>query len=290
LGKIIRITCQTTDNLSFEELTEFQGELKDRTEKQIDHLIESIDELGFTTPIFVWVNNGVNYILDGHGRKLALTKMKSMGYEIPPIPVVLIEADTEESAKKKLVEVNNVSGTFTKNGFIDIVKDLDIEVVNYNIPDLDLEAIDTELKILNLGPDALEVVSMWSGDMEETDSSAFEIFNTPPVTPKEKTPETVVKHAVQPSKAVPVPTDSDDTEGLISSITDELEDDDYADIEDDETLSPIPKSTVSSTASSIFKDDSVVFEGEDLDSDTSEPKQYSVVCPVCNESFDYTKE
>lgn len=63
----MEITCKTHDTLPIHELTEFQGNLKKRSDKDFDKIEKSIKKHGFSFPFFVWVNNNTNYVLDGHG-------------------------------------------------------------------------------------------------------------------------------------------------------------------------------------------------------------------------------
>ncbi len=64
----MRITCDTRDTMPLSALTEFQGGLKKRTDADIAKIEKSIRKYGFATPFFVWRHDGVNHVLDGHGR------------------------------------------------------------------------------------------------------------------------------------------------------------------------------------------------------------------------------
>ena len=84
----IEINCTGSDTIQLHELTEFQGELKERSAGDVEKIIKSIKKHGFSFPFFVWKNDGKNNVMDGHGRLKALQKMAAAGEEIPPLPCV----------------------------------------------------------------------------------------------------------------------------------------------------------------------------------------------------------
>ncbi|NLW47990.1 MAG: ParB N-terminal domain-containing protein [Firmicutes bacterium] len=171
MGKPIKVTCKSDTFLPFTQIQDFQGELKTRTQDDVDHLITSIQRHGFAFPFFVWRQpNGVCSCLDGHGRIMALTQLEREGYDIPELPVVYIDAENESEARTKLIQINVVSGRYTDTGFRDLVKDIpDVDLADYNYPDLDLERLDAEMKVLqqaqmNIQP---EIDAAWGGDFSD---------------------------------------------------------------------------------------------------------------------------
>jgi hypothetical protein len=132
----IKIKCKTQDSISLDDLVEFQGNLKARTDEDVDLLIKSIKEYGFSFPFFVWKNEGKNWCLDGHGRILALKKLREGGMELPDFPVAYVSATDEEEAKQKLLRLNSTYGTITRYGLANFIGEID---VNYN----DLRLCDT---------------------------------------------------------------------------------------------------------------------------------------------------
>ncbi|MDR2643440.1 MAG: hypothetical protein LBC74_11675, partial [Planctomycetaceae bacterium] len=78
---------------------------------------------------------------------LALLALERRGFVIPDIPVVYIEADNEREARRKLIEINSVNGTFSKQGLLDFIKDLDIEYGELNIPGVDLKDIESMFRV-----------------------------------------------------------------------------------------------------------------------------------------------
>ena len=132
--KEIRVTAHGADILPIDALIEFQGNLKTITRENLDKLKRSILKHGFTAPIFVW--NGVDYhILDGHQRLKALIELRQEGYNIPLLPVVYIDADSEEHAKEKLLYITSQYGEFTTDGFTAFAEGLDFDFSDIRLAD-----------------------------------------------------------------------------------------------------------------------------------------------------------
>ena len=99
---MIKINCETKDTLKLTDMTFFQGNLKKRTDKDLAELRASLISEGLMMPFAVWKHDDKNLLLDGHGRKQVLMQMCD---EMPDIlstdfPVVFIEAETEDDARK----------------------------------------------------------------------------------------------------------------------------------------------------------------------------------------------
>jgi len=130
----IRITSHAADLLPIDSLLEFQGNLKTITHENLDRLKRSILKHGFSAPIFVW--KGVdNHILDGHQRLKALTALRQEGYEIPLLPIVYVDADSEAHAKEKLLYITSQYGSFDREGFTDFTEGLDLSFEDIRLTD-----------------------------------------------------------------------------------------------------------------------------------------------------------
>jgi len=110
----------------FHNLCEFQGEFKQRTDKDIENVMAKIIKYGFSFPMFVWEYNGKKYVVDGHGRLAALYKLELERYAIPKIPVVYIQAENPEKAIQILLLCNSRFGYIT-----DVSADMFMEGVKY---------------------------------------------------------------------------------------------------------------------------------------------------------------
>ena len=139
----IEINCTGSDTIQLHELTEFQGELKERSAGDVEKIIKSIKKHGFSFPFFVWKNDGKNNVIDGHGRLKALQQMAAAGEEIPALPCVYISAKDEAEAKEKLLKLNSQYGHMTAESVADFLDGMEIELDDLALPDgvLDLSGI-----------------------------------------------------------------------------------------------------------------------------------------------------
>lgn len=165
---MVEITCEVKQTLSLSDMTEFQGEFKTRTESDYEKIQSSIQKYGIAFPFFVWQNDGINYVLDGHGRLGALQRMASDGGNVPPVPVVYVEADDEIQAKNLLLRLNSRYGEITADGMKEFLADVDADLDGVNIPELpDIGAI------LDA---ALDDVPSAAQDEYEPPKPKFEVF------------------------------------------------------------------------------------------------------------------
>ena len=145
-GMKIEINCTGSDTIQLHELTEFQGELKERSAGDVEKIIKSIKKHGFSFPFFVWKNDGKNNVLDGHGRLMALKQMAAAGEEIPALPCVYISAKNEAEAKEKLLKLNSQYGHMTADSVAAFLGDIKIDFDELALPDgvLDLGKLEPE--------------------------------------------------------------------------------------------------------------------------------------------------
>ena len=143
---MIVINCTGSDTIQLHELTEFQGELKERSAGDVEKIIKSIKKHGFSFPFFVWKNDGKNNVIDGHGRLKALQQMAAAGEEIPALPCVYISAKDEAEAKEKLLKLNSQYGHMTADSVASFLGDIKIDFDELALPDgvLDLGKLEPE--------------------------------------------------------------------------------------------------------------------------------------------------
>ncbi|NLW47989.1 MAG: ParB N-terminal domain-containing protein [Firmicutes bacterium] len=144
--KEIKLACTTSDYLDLDQIVPFQGRFKLRTQKDIEILAGYILEQGFSCPFFIWDKDGEYLILDGHGRYLALDYLKTQGYSIPKLPVVIVEAEDEKDARLKVLELNNVNGVFSKEVLLDYAKALTIDFSTLHIAGLDFSDVQNKFE------------------------------------------------------------------------------------------------------------------------------------------------
>lgn len=111
--KGMEVKCKTKDTLPLDELVEFQGNLKARSNEDYAKIEKSIKKHGFSFPFFVWHHDGTNHVLDGHGRLGALHRLIAAGEQIPELPVVYVDCRDEAEAKEILLKLNSSYGHMT---------------------------------------------------------------------------------------------------------------------------------------------------------------------------------
>lgn len=147
---MIKIKCESSNFLTLNEITDFQGDLKERSAGDMEKIKKSIKKHGVAFPIFIWQTeeNGetINYCLDGHCRTRALREMAAAGEQIPPLPVDYIHAETEAEAKELLLKLNSQYGHMTADSVSAFLGDIKIDFDELALPDgvLDLGKLEPE--------------------------------------------------------------------------------------------------------------------------------------------------
>jgi len=96
----IRIECEGKELLPLNSLEDLQGEMKTRTESDIVKILRSVRDYGFSFPFFYAQLDGHRYILDGHGRLLALQIFRRLGGQVPRLPACRVDAKDIDDAKQ----------------------------------------------------------------------------------------------------------------------------------------------------------------------------------------------
>lgn len=129
---MISIKCETKDKITLTEMTPFQGTLKKRTQNDLDELKQSLIKEGLLMPFAVWQHDDKKYILDGHGRREALLQLLTEDPKIidTEFPCIMITANTEDDARKALLQITSQYGKITKQG----VKQFTVSIPDYTAP------------------------------------------------------------------------------------------------------------------------------------------------------------
>ncbi len=131
----IEIKCTGTRTAALADLQDFQGALKKLPAAAAKKLRDSILRHGFRVPIMAWNNK----LMDGHQRVVVLKQLQAEGYEVPPIPIVDLQADNEKDAKKLLLLINSRYGRMVQTGFETFVDGFTLpDLDEIDIPDVDL--------------------------------------------------------------------------------------------------------------------------------------------------------
>jgi len=160
--KVIRVTCDVKDFLPYDQIEPLQGNLKERSDEQLEKICRSLIKHGWAFPEFIWKNEGHNYCLDGHGRQAAIPRLIEKGYTIPLIPVVYIQASSREEAKELILQCLSQYGVVTKAGIAEFI-DFDTDFLAFEIPNISFDD-------LNFG-----------GNTEEARKTLAERFIIPPL-------------------------------------------------------------------------------------------------------------
>lgn len=129
---MIKINCESSDTLKLTDMVPFQGTLKKRTEQDIKELTDSLVNEGLMMPFAIWKHDDKNYLLDGHGRKEALVKLavNDTGILTFDFPVIYVSAETEDEARKALLQITSSYGKVTKSGY----KQFCVSIPEYKAP------------------------------------------------------------------------------------------------------------------------------------------------------------
>lgn len=128
--KAIEVKCTGTDFIELSQLQPFQKDLKKLKRVNFEKLRKSIIQKGFIAPFFIWKDKDENKLLDGHQRMRVLKVLQKEGYEIPLLPCIFIEANSEADAKEKLLHITSQFGSFFHAGTFEFIKDLDMKKLN----------------------------------------------------------------------------------------------------------------------------------------------------------------
>lgn len=171
----MEVKCKTQHTLPLEELTEFQGNLKERDSVDVGKIIKSIRKHGFSFPFFVWNHDAINHVLDGHGRLLALKQMAKDGENIPELPIVYVDCRDEADAKELLLKLNSQYGKMTAESVLEFIGDIDLDFEEIALPmgtiEFNFEQEIQETKNDDEVPEEQETVISQPGEMYELGNS-----------------------------------------------------------------------------------------------------------------------
>jgi len=142
MGETIRIECKGSATKDLSQLEDFQGDLKRLSKENANRLRNEIKTLGFSEPVSVWQHEGRCYILNGHQRVAVLRQMAAEGFEIPALPVSVVEATSIAEAKRKVLALTSQYGEITSDGLSSFLEDAQISLEeameSFRFPEVDL--------------------------------------------------------------------------------------------------------------------------------------------------------
>ena len=170
----LQIKCETKDSIQMEQLTEFQGKLKELSEKNYKKLRKELETEGFIDPVRVWKQKDKNFILDGHQRLRVMKEMKKEGWKVPKVPIVFVKPRDEKQAKRWVLSLTSQYGRVGHEELYEFVCDVGLDprdlATSFAIPGISL----TEFKKNYFDPEV-------SGDDkdEETPQKTVEKLTCP---------------------------------------------------------------------------------------------------------------
>lgn len=196
----LRIDCEGHEILPIDMLEDFQGELKTRSETDVVKILRSIRDYGFSFPFFYVYLDDHRYVLDGHGRLMALLIFRQLGGDIPKLPACRVDAKDTADAKQKLLRLNSQYGTIDLEELKDFVDGLEVDIGDLKLPDISIddledifsgeEKVETEAddEIPETVPEISKLGDLWElndhrilcGDSTDIESMRRLIENRPP--------------------------------------------------------------------------------------------------------------
>jgi len=127
--KVIKIAVEGKATVPIDDLTGFQGDLKSLDKENYEKFRKGVIDHGFSFAVHIWKDQGKNYIIDGHQRIFGLKQMReNEGWNIPPIPVNIVQADSYEQAKKKVLLGASVYGRVNEDALFAYMTENNIDI------------------------------------------------------------------------------------------------------------------------------------------------------------------
>lgn len=122
----IKNYVKSLENIEWQELKNWEfNDLKDNEKRDVSKLKSTIQQDGFSFPFIAWQKG--KYVIDGTGRRQALTELEQDGAKIEKLPVVFIEAKNKQDAKKKALLISSNYGDITKSSLKLFLQDLQLD-------------------------------------------------------------------------------------------------------------------------------------------------------------------
>lgn len=160
--QVLKVAVTGATTLPLESLEPFQGDLKRLEREEYEKLRKNLIENGISFTTHVWQHEGRNYIIDGHQRRFTMETMKNNeGWQIPEIPVSLVQADSFAEAKRKVLAGTSQYGKMTAKSLAEFAETNDIPydeiVASFRFPEIDtsefIEQFERVSEQLNAGPE-----------------------------------------------------------------------------------------------------------------------------------------
>ena len=121
-----------TEKVPWRSLTQYQPEdFKKIDKNQTEQLIHGILDIGIATAFYVWEENNVIYVFDGHQRLKVFPEMINRGIEIPDeFTCNFVAAENKEHAIKIVLAYNSHASEIDEKGFFNFIGNMDLDDIN----------------------------------------------------------------------------------------------------------------------------------------------------------------
>lgn len=120
--KAIIVTCEAKERIPLDSIIEVQGNLAELSKENFEKLKASLLKYGISFAFSVWRNGKKNLLLDGHARVRTLKLLRSEGWDIPDVPVVMVKARSEKEAREKLLLARSEYHKTTMDGLYEYLE------------------------------------------------------------------------------------------------------------------------------------------------------------------------
>lgn len=138
----VKIRVQGAASAPISKLNDLQDEFKILPEEHYQKFRQIILTHGIVEPVAVWKEGRKLHVLNGQTRIRVLQRMAEEGEEIPEVPIMYIEADSQEQALRKVLSLSSQFGTMHQAGLVEFVNQASIQLDELNdffvFPELDL--------------------------------------------------------------------------------------------------------------------------------------------------------
>ncbi|MCB9990695.1 MAG: ParB N-terminal domain-containing protein [Rhodospirillales bacterium] len=157
-------------NRKVDDLIPYDNNARVHSGEQVDQIVSSIKQFGFTAPIII---DEENMIMAGHGRYAAAKKM-----ELETVPCIVLKHLTPEQKRAYVIADNRIAENAQWNKEL-----LALEMTELDIADFDLSVLgfsDKELEKLLPGEGAImdEMPDLPEGEKSEYQQMTFTLHNT----------------------------------------------------------------------------------------------------------------
>lgn len=184
----IRIAFRPGPVLSHHEMYEFQGELKEISDADLDNLCKEIIDTGFAFSPHLWKDpsDGFWKICDAHQRKKALLKLEERGWTISKFHTIEVLAKDFQEAKRRVLQGTSQYGKMTSQSLASFAQKAGISfegLGTFRFPEAPLISVMGHLRLGSEESGDIDRAKEWEGMPEyvQEDKSGIQImchFNT----------------------------------------------------------------------------------------------------------------